>query len=78
MVALAEIFSKGCDVTTEEIDLWIEYLGPVWRGPMSWMKTGLIRWNEALRERGIESYATDQEFETFVRGRQPEGHSVES
>lgn len=40
-------------VSAQEIALWIEYIGPVWKGPMEWMKKAVAAWHEEAVKRGL-------------------------
>lgn len=53
LVATAEIFVRDREVTVEEIELWIEHIGPVWNGPREWMKKALVNWYRAAQDRGF-------------------------
>jgi hypothetical protein len=64
MVETARLLLPKDDVTTKEIELWVKHIGPVWKGPMDWMKTALINWNQEMRDNGL----TDDDMEGFVRG----------
>ncbi len=52
------------EVTTEEMDLWIEYLGPVWRTDMDSMRQALALWADEMNKRGL----SDASFAEWVRG----------
>ena len=69
LVLIAKVFTTDRETMTEEIDLWIEHIGPVWKGPKPWMENALIRWHKALRERGIEVRG---DMEKFIRGSENE------
>lgn len=67
LVQTAKMCSSHEEVTTEELELWIEYLKPVWRTNMEWMKQALAHWADAMKERGL---LTDNRssFAEWVRG----------
>lgn len=67
IVRTAEILSNHEEVTTEEMELWIEYMKPVWRTNMDWMKQALALWGDEMKKRGLHkgSRAT---FADWVRG----------
>lgn len=67
LVALSKIFLSERPVPTEEVELWIKHLQPVWRGPMDWMKTATLNWQAEMREKGL---AKDDGWEAFLRGTQ--------
>ena len=62
----AELFIGKREVTTEEVQLWIKHLKPVWRGNWDWMKQALVLWDEEMKRRGL----SDQQIsmDDFVRG----------
>ena len=69
LVTTAETMSSGREVSSEEIELWVEILGPVWKGPADWMKKALSEWHRALVERGLVDGDPDA-MEQFVFGPQ--------
>lgn len=52
------------EVTTEEIELWIEYIRPVWRTDMESMKQALALWADDMNKRGL----LGADFAEWVRG----------
>lgn len=67
LVTSANILSKGREVTAEEIELWINHMGPVWGGPVAWMDNALIKWGKAMQEKGM-AVQGGLDMERFVRG----------
>jgi AbiV family abortive infection protein len=65
LVQTAEIFSRARDISAEEIELWIEHLGPVWHGPHEWVKRALVNWHKTAVARGLIS-STEDAMEQFV------------
>lgn len=53
LVTTAEVLSAGHHVSSEEIELWVEIVGPVWKGPVEWMKKAVAEWHRAVVERGL-------------------------
>jgi AbiV family abortive infection protein len=53
LVRVAGVLARDRTVTTEEIELWQKHLGPVWKGPLEWMKNALAKWHEELVRRGL-------------------------
>jgi AbiV family abortive infection protein len=53
LVGTAEILALSRDVTVEEMELWVEHLGPVWGGPFAWTKRALVNWYRAAVTRGL-------------------------
>ena len=53
LVRIAEFLARGDDKTVREIELWVEHVGPVWKGKMEWMKKALANWYEAMRAEGL-------------------------
>jgi len=70
LVGTAKALARAREITPKEMELWIEHLGPVWKGPMAWMKTALLEWHSAMREAGIE---VKGDMEAFVRGTSTSG-----
>jgi AbiV family abortive infection protein len=53
LVANAKLLARGKEVTKREIELWIEHLGPVWMGDISWMKKAVANWYAAMHAEGL-------------------------
>jgi AbiV family abortive infection protein len=53
LVRVARLFARGRVVTPEEIELWVKYMGPVWKGPPDWMKKALAEWHAELVRRKL-------------------------
>ena len=71
-VDVANLLAREKVITAEEIELWVEHMRPVWKGPMPWMKQALLDWHRAMRARGL---ALDDEIsmERFVGGDERQG-----
>lgn len=54
-------------VCTREIELWVEHLGPVWKGPMEVMETALISWHRKMCEEGL-ALRDPTDMEKFILG----------
>lgn len=66
LVQTAEILAESRPVSTEEIELWVEHLGPVWNENSTWMRTALENWYAALQERGLVKEG-ENAMRTFIR-----------
>ena len=65
-VSTAEILVKTRETTTEEIELWIQYLKPYWKHSDQARASALFDWDKEMRKRGI--IADDGvSIETFFR-----------
>jgi AbiV family abortive infection protein len=53
LISIAEILVRERETTVREIELWIEHIKPVWRGPMEWMKKGLLNWSAEMKREGF-------------------------
>lgn len=53
LVDTAELLSRGESVTERELELWVLYLGPVWKKGMDAMKAALGAWYRAMQEEGL-------------------------
>lgn len=53
LVRIARILARDRVVTVEEIELWVKYIGPVWKGPLEWMKKALAEWHAELVRRKL-------------------------
>ena len=70
IIANAEIFASRKTIMAEEIELWIEYMGPVMRDPVSerWIKKAFQNWYHAAVERGFID-PNDQAMKLLVFGK---------
>ena len=66
IVEVSELFAATREVTTEEIELWIKHLGPVWRTNLEWQKQALVLWDAEMKQRGLST--DESSMEEFVRG----------
>ena len=50
--------------TAREVELWVEHVGPTWRGSMADMKASVERWHSAMVQEGLtfESVSTMRDF----------------
>ncbi|HEX3352981.1 MAG TPA: hypothetical protein VHS34_09180, partial [Terriglobales bacterium] len=67
---IAEGFSQGRETTTEEIDLWIQYMKPAWHASDGSREKALFEWDKEMRRRGLaKNTMTLEQF--FVEGVRP-------
>ena len=72
LVKIAEIHSQCRETTIEEIDLWIQYMKPVWHATDASREQALIEWDREMRHRGLvkaNNTTTMEQF--FVEGVYP-------
>ena len=67
LVETARLLGSDRKVSQKEIELWVEHIGPVWKGDLGWMKQALVNWQRAMHEAGL-SATTEEDMERFVRG----------
>lgn len=67
LVAIADSLSSKGQVTAREIELWVEHVGPVWRGSTLEMKRALLNWFAAMNAEGLQSNKSDV-VEQFIWG----------
>jgi AbiV family abortive infection protein len=73
LLRVAEIFCQTREITTEEIDLWIQYLKPVWNSTVK-RERGLIEFDNEMRRRGLIPAGSAMSVEDFMtKGLQPKG-----
>jgi len=65
VVQIAEIMAAKETVTEREIELWVEFLGPVWRTPE--MPFALLRWATAMHTEGLSTISPGR-YAQFVFG----------
>jgi AbiV family abortive infection protein len=62
----AEVMANVRVTTTEEIELWIEYLKPYWAGSNEDRAAALCAWDKEMRQRGLGGQGTIT-IEKFIR-----------
>jgi AbiV family abortive infection protein len=65
IVKVAEIFSSTRQITTEEIDLWIQYMKPAWNSADTVRDKAQMEWDKEMRRRGLIKEGTALSVETF-------------
>lgn len=65
LLQIAEILCKDRDITEQEIELWIEHVGPFWGTPD--MAHAVVRFAAAMEREGLTTY-TAAEMERFLFG----------
>ena len=65
LVTTAGILASKKGVTEKEIELWIQYIKPVWKGPKEHMEAALVSWYAAMQENGLMPEG-DNEMEQFI------------
>lgn len=64
IVQIADILSQKREVTEREVVLWVQYLQPVWKGPMEQMEAAMAAWHRQMCAEGL---ATDPDLmERFI------------
>jgi hypothetical protein len=66
LLTVAEMFLRTRDVTTKEIDLWIQYLKPVWNAPDERDKA-IVEWDKEMRRCGLITAESTISMETFMK-----------
>lgn len=72
LVAAAEILSPERTITVRELELWVEYLGPISNKSPDRMKHGLVNWYGAMQAEGLAP-AGPNKMQAFVK----EGLSID-
>lgn len=65
LVNVAKILSQKSHYTEEEIQLWLEHIGPVWKKEPDRMKRALVAWYAAMQRKGLAPKGSN-EMEQFV------------
>lgn len=65
LVWIASVSSKGKEITTQEIELWIKHMKPVWRVDEEKMKRALIAWYAEMQQLGLAAEG-ENKMEQFV------------
>ena len=66
LVRTAEALAPAKVVATEEIDLWVKHLAPVWGKSLEWMQQALVNWYAEMQERGLAPAGANA-MQAFVR-----------
>jgi AbiV family abortive infection protein len=66
IVFVANIFAQDKEIVTQEIDLWIKHLGPVWMQSPQKMKQGLELWYADMQKAGLAPSGNNK-MEEFIR-----------
>lgn len=69
LVVTAEGLALEKTISVREVELWIEHLGPVWKGPIDWMKKALENWHAAMEAEGLVELGSVG-FKQFLWGRE--------
>jgi AbiV family abortive infection protein len=70
LVSIARVLAGRQQHTVREVELWVQHLGPVWKGELRWMKTGLQNWYQAMRTEGL-SAQDGETTDSFIWGPTP-------
>ena len=65
LVRVAILFTKGKEVTTKELELWIKHMGPAWRLDEEKMKQALINWHTEMQQLGLAPRG-ENKMEQFI------------
>jgi AbiV family abortive infection protein len=65
LVNVAKILAQKSQYTEEEIQLWREHIGPVWKKEPNRMKKALVAWYAAMQRKGLAPNGSN-EMEQFV------------
>ena len=68
LVGIADLMATSKTVTAKEIELWVEHMRPVYGAPLELMKTALLDWYAAMRDKGLWEDGDEISVESFVRG----------
>jgi AbiV family abortive infection protein len=70
LVKMAEVFARGPEITTREIELWIEHMGPVRLRSHTWQRKALANWWAQLEAEGLAPEGQPS-MEEFIWGSGP-------
>jgi hypothetical protein len=68
LVSTANLLSKPHETTPREIELWMEHVGPVWRGSLDAMKAAVAKWDAAMRAEGLLPAERKMSMDSFLYG----------
>jgi AbiV family abortive infection protein len=64
-VDIAERLAMREIVTTRELELWVEHVGPVWKTTLSEMKEGVAKWAAAMEAESVRG-VSEQAMRAFL------------
>jgi AbiV family abortive infection protein len=65
LVRTAELLSRGEDISSREMELWVQHVPPVWMERKELMEKALVDWHAALHAEGLTTGTVD-EMEKFI------------
>ena len=66
LVQIAKALAGKDQHTEQEIALWVEHIGPVWKKDPAWMKQALVNWYSAMQAAGLAAEGANA-MEQFIR-----------
>ena len=66
LVEIAQLFARDREYTEQEIHLWVQHVGPVWKTNPAWMKQALVNWYAAIQKAGLVPEGNN-DMEQFIR-----------
>ena len=66
IVQIADIFARDKAISAQEIELWIQHIGPVWMANPDWMRKAVENWYSEMQQVGLKP-AGPNEMEDFIR-----------
>jgi len=67
LVRTAELLARADDISSREMDLWVQHMGPVWMKSKEVLEKALVDWHLALQAEGLKPSRTD-EMRDFIIG----------
>jgi len=65
LLETADMLSRGGEVSTREIELWVKHMKPVWKSTQEWRTKALANWYLEMQAEGLAP-AGANEMENFV------------
>jgi AbiV family abortive infection protein len=65
LVQTAKLLAKTTETTSQEVDLWIKHMGPVWMTDMSEMKKAIVNWYAEMQQKGL-ALQGDNQMDIFI------------
>lgn len=67
LVKIAALLAGKGTHTEMEVELWVKYMGPVWKNSLAQMKQGLVNWHAGMQRSGLIPDGPN-EMDRFVYG----------
>jgi AbiV family abortive infection protein len=68
ILLVAKVLSEKEEVTTREMELWVDHLGPIWKKSKEQMEAGVVNWYAAMQAEGLKESGKNEMAEFIIDG----------